>query len=209
MIREDLPEYGRLQEELVAGSEGGGGGDGGRGGEGGGGGGGGGARRILDLGTGTGETAARLLAAHPDATLVGIDESEAMLSVARERLGAGHGARHGAGLGAGHGTGRAELIVARLQDPLPAGPFDLVASALCVHHLTGEEKAALFLRIADSLSAGGRFVLADVVIPDDAAGVTASLTPGYDKPSTVTEQLRWRQPPASTRRSVGHRETSR
>lgn len=172
MIREDLPEYGRLQDELVASSAGP-------------------ARRILDLGTGTGETAARLLAAHPDATLVGIDESEAMLSVARARLGAGGGPGAGELDAAGSGAARAELVVARLQNPLPSGPFDLVASALCVHHLTGEEKAELFLRIRDVLSEGGRFVLADVVIPGDPAGITAALTPGYDKPSTVVEQLEW------------------
>jgi tRNA A37 threonylcarbamoyladenosine synthetase subunit TsaC/SUA5/YrdC len=156
MIREDLPDYGRLQEELVSAS-------------------GSGRRRILDLGTGTGETAARLLASHPGAKLVGVDESEAMLGVARERLDAT----------------RVQLVVARLQDPLPPGPFDLVASALCVHHLSGEEKLDLFERVRGVLGAGGRFVIGDVVVPVDAAAVTAALTPGYDKPSTVADQLRW------------------
>ena len=41
-----------------------------------------GAARILDLGTGTGETARRVLARHPGASLVGIDENEGMLAVA-------------------------------------------------------------------------------------------------------------------------------
>ena len=40
---------------------------------------------ILDLGTGTGETARRLLDRHPDASLVGIDENEEMLALALDR----------------------------------------------------------------------------------------------------------------------------
>jgi tRNA (cmo5U34)-methyltransferase len=44
------------------------------------------ARSVLDLGTGTGETAARVLAAHPRAHVVGVDSSEAMLEVARRSL---------------------------------------------------------------------------------------------------------------------------
>jgi L-threonylcarbamoyladenylate synthase len=167
MIREDLPDYDRLQEEIVVAStpartER----SAARGGH---------VRSILELGTGTGETAARLLARHAGATLVGVDESEAMLSVARERL----------------DPARARAVVGRLQDPLPEGRFDLVASALCVHHLSGEEKRDLFQRIHSALNHGGRFVLGDVVVPEDASAVTAALTPGYDKPSTVAEQLQW------------------
>src|SRR4051794_35011200 len=77
---------------------------------------------LLELGTGTGEPAAHVLAIHPDATLVGLDASERMLDHARARLPS------------------ADLRVGRLQDPLPAGPFDLVFSALAVHHLDGPEK---------------------------------------------------------------------
>jgi SAM-dependent methyltransferase len=158
MIKVDLPDYDAFQAAVVAGS-----GDGG-------------VRSILELGTGTGETARRLLARFPDASLIGVDESEGMLSFARGAL----------------PTERVGLSVARLQDPLPTGEFDLVASALCVHHLDGAEKADLFVRVREALRPGGRFVLGDVVVP--AAGpsaATAPLTPGYDKPSTVAEQLRW------------------
>ena len=182
MIREDIPVYDRFQDELVdAGGHG--------------------ARRILELGTGTGETARRLLARHPDAQLVGIDESASMLAAAREVLerapgGASSGALEevgdpGRGRGSTPGPGSVELVAGRLQDPLPPGPFDLVATALCVHHLTGPEKADLFARVRAALVPGGRFVLADVVVPADPADVTIPLTPGYDKPNTVAEQLDW------------------
>jgi tRNA threonylcarbamoyl adenosine modification protein (Sua5/YciO/YrdC/YwlC family) len=156
MIRADIPVYERFQDELVSAS-----------GEG--------ALRLLELGTGTGETAARLLEHHPDAFLVGVDESEAMLSAARERLPAE----------------RVALQVSRLQDPLPEGPFDIVASALCVHHLVGAAKRSLFGRLRDAMGPGGRFVLADVVTPVDAADAVTSLTPGFDHPDSLADQLTW------------------
>ena len=53
----------------------------------------------------------------------------------------------------------------RIEDPLPEGPFDLVASALCVHHLDGAAKAELFGRVRDALAPDGLFVLGDVVVP--------------------------------------------
>ena len=132
------------------------------------------ARRILELGTGTGETARRVLERHPDAALVGIDESDSMLEHARRGLPDG-----------------TELGVARLQDALPEGPFDLVFSALTVHHLDPGEKADLFQRIAAVLRAEGRFVLGDVVVPDRPEDAVTPLTEGFDLPDPVQDQLVW------------------
>jgi tRNA (cmo5U34)-methyltransferase len=133
------------------------------------------ASTVLDLGTGTGETLSRVLAVHPGARAVGVDESERMLEVARARL-------------AGD---EVDLVVADLADALPAGPFDLVVSALAVHHLDGPGKADLFRRIAAVLTTGGRFVLGDVVVPENAAHAVTPLSDDYDKPSTVAEQVQW------------------
>jgi len=132
-------------------------------------------RRVLDLGTGTGETAGRVLAMHDDAFLVGVDESDEMLTMARQTLPAN----------------RVELRVSRLQDPLPSGPFDVVVSALAVHHLDGSAKAELFGRVHDVLSAGGRFVLGDVVVPDTPTEAVTPVDAEYDLPDTVEDQLRW------------------
>jgi tRNA threonylcarbamoyl adenosine modification protein (Sua5/YciO/YrdC/YwlC family) len=156
LIRSEIPAYDALQDEIAAAS-------GDR------------AGRILDLGTGTGETARRLLSRHPESQLVGIDESASMVEVARSRLPAG----------------RVTLEVSRLEDPLPVGPFSLVASALCVHHLDPEGKASLFARVREVLEPGGRFVLGDVVVPEDRSDATTPLSPGYDMPDSVTDQLRW------------------
>ena len=81
--------------------------------------------------------------------------------------------------------------MADLTDPLPAGPFDLVVSALAVHHVDGPAKAALFGRVAAALQPGGRFVLGDVVVPADPRDAVTPLTGGHDQPSGLDEQLGW------------------
>lgn len=130
---------------------------------------------ILDLGVGAGETAARVLAAHESARLTGVDSSPEMLVGAARAL----------------PPDRVTLVQADLGAPLPAGEFDLVVSALAVHHLEGERKAALFERVAAALRPGGRFVLGDVVVPDDPADAVVENEPGYDFPSPLDDQLRW------------------
>ncbi len=85
----------------------------------------------------------------------------------------------------------ADLRVGRLEDPLPEGDVDLVVSALAVHHLDGAGKADLFSRVADRLRPGGRFVLGDVVVPEDPADVVTPIDGVYDMPSTVADQLGW------------------
>lgn len=155
-VREEIPAYDDLQQHLVDASlrvH---------------------AHRILDLGSGTGETARRLLDAHPHAELHGIDASEQMLVAARESL-----------------AGRpAHFRAAQLEHPLPSGEYDLIASALTVHHLTPAEKRELFDRVAAILAPGGRFVLADVVIPDDPDD-SATLLSDYDRPSSIPDQIEW------------------
>ncbi len=70
------------------------------------------------------------------------------------------------------------LQVRAIEDELPSGPFDLVASALCVHHLEGELKRDLFARVFAVLAPGGRFVLGDVVVPPDSADAVIPLSDG-------------------------------
>ena len=159
LMREEVPQYERLQDEVAAATAGAE------------------ARRVLELGTGTGETARRVLAAHPAAELLGVDESPGMLEAARSSL----------------DPARVRLVEGRLQDPLPDGPWDLVVSCLAVHHLDGEGKADLFRRIAAVLAPGGRFVLGDVIVPEDLADRVTPIdeTEGYDLPDRIDDQLRW------------------
>jgi tRNA (cmo5U34)-methyltransferase len=125
---------------------------------------------VLELGTGTGETATRILALYPDARWTGIDSSGPMLSRARERL------------------PHADLREQRLEDELPAGPFDLVVSVLAVHHLDAAGKRDLFARIARVTDT---FVLGDVVVPEDPAEAVIEIDGVYDVPSSAAEQRQW------------------
>ena len=125
---------------------------------------------VLELGTGTGETALRVLARHPGARWTGIDASKPMLDRARERL------------------PNADLRLGRLEEPLPAGPFDLVVSALAVHHLDAERKRDLFKRVAQLTHV---FVLGDVVVPERPEDAAIEIDGVYDVPSSVPDQLAW------------------
>jgi tRNA (cmo5U34)-methyltransferase len=148
-VIDEIPGYYDLQETVAAASTG---------------------RNVLELGTGTGETALRVLARSPGARWTGIDGSHAMLEFARERL------------------PEAELRVQQLEDPLPPGPFDLVVSVLAVHHLDGPAKADLFRRVAE---VGERFVLGDLVVPEKPEDAVIEVDWVEDLPSSVAEQLSW------------------
>jgi tRNA (cmo5U34)-methyltransferase len=131
------------------------------------------AARVLELGTGTGETALRVKAGRPVADWVGIDASGAMLGRARERL------------------PDADLRLQKLEDELPSGSFDLVVSALAVHHLDGAGKRELFARVAGVLKPGGCFVLGDVVVPADGQTGPIEIDWVMDLPDSVEDQLAW------------------
>jgi tRNA (cmo5U34)-methyltransferase len=154
LVRSEVPDYDRLQDEVGLAT------DGMR------------AHSLLELGTGTGVTARRVLARNPGARLTGIDASAEMLGRAN--------------------LPDADLRVQDLGDPLPDGPFDVVFSALAVHHLDGPGKQALFARVAAALAPGGRFVLGDVIVPEDPADVVTPIDDRhYDQPDTVADQLTW------------------
>jgi tRNA (cmo5U34)-methyltransferase len=127
-------------------------------------------RNVLELGTGTGETALRVLARNPGARWTGIDGSAAMVEHARTRL------------------PDADLHVQRLEDPLPPGPFDLVVSVLAVHHLDADGKRDLFARIVQVTDF---FVLGDVVVPERPEDAVAEIDWVEDLPSSVPDQLGW------------------
>ena len=122
--------------------------------------------RILDLGAGTGLLSSVLASALPDAAFVLVDEAPAMLERAGERL---------APLG-----DRATTVVADLRDDLPDGPFDVVASALAIHHLDDAGKADLYRRAAERLAPGGVVINAEQV---------AGPTPAVDE----LFRARWRE----------------
>ena len=82
-------------------------------------------------------------------------------------------------------------LAVRERDDVAAGPFDVVVSALAVHHLDRAGKADLFRRVAGVLAPGGRFVLGDVIEPVDPADVVTPIDGVFDQPSPIADQLRW------------------
>jgi tRNA (cmo5U34)-methyltransferase len=128
---------------------------------------------VLELGIGTGETTRRVRALHPGAAWTGIDASEPMLARAREAF------------------PEADLRVGRLEDQLPEGPFDLVVSALAVHHLPADGKRDLFRRVARALRPAGRFVLGDVVVPERAEDAQIEIDWVVDLPDRADDQVAW------------------
>ena len=155
VVRAEIPSYDELQDRLAAATAGVP------------------ASSILDLGSGTGVTAARVLERHPGSELVGVDSSAPMLELARRTVPSG------------------VFLEQRLEDPLPPGPFDVVTSAFAVHHLSSEMKRDLFARVAAVLRPGGRFVLLDVVVAAAPVAVPVPIEPGVDFPDGVDDQVRW------------------
>lgn len=96
--------------------------------------------RVLDAGCGPGLYAEELLAR--GAVVTAVDASEPMLELARARLGE-----------------RATVLRADLDDPLPFADasFDLVVSALVVHHVA--DRAAAFRELHRVLVPGGAAVV--------------------------------------------------
>jgi tRNA (cmo5U34)-methyltransferase len=78
-----------------------------------------------------------------------VDLSVEVLRVARRRL--------------SEGNGRFEFRnMDYARKPLPSG-YDLIVSALSIHHLTHGDKRELFEKVHDALAEGGYFVNADQV----------------------------------------------
>jgi tRNA (cmo5U34)-methyltransferase len=98
--------------------------------------------RVLELGMGTGETTRRLIEAHPDAWVVGLDASPDMVFRARKTYD--------------------DVQLARIEDHLPDGPWDLVISVLSVNQLNDEQKKNLCRQVKGQSRS---FVIGDLFEP--------------------------------------------
>ena len=106
-------------------------------------------KRVLELGMGTGETTRRLIEAYPDAWVVGLDASPDMVFRARQTYD--------------------DVQLARMEDPLPDGPWDLVISVLSAGDLSDDQLQALCRRVKDHSRS---LVIADLFEPQKLQNLT-------------------------------------
>lgn len=105
--------------------------------------------RVLCVGVGTCAEILSLAAAYPAWSFVGIDPSEEMLAVGRQRLAEG-GVLH-----------RCELLHGYAADA-PREGFDAVVSLLVAHFIKRNDRQAFYSAIYDRLKLGGAFVSAEI-----------------------------------------------
>lgn len=101
------------------------------------------AQRVLDLGSGAGRLLGLVRSVLPQAELVALEFSPAMI----EHFRAANAGEH-----------RIGLVKHDMQDRLPAlGTFDAVVSSFAIHHLTDDRKRGVYAEVFDLLTPGGVF----------------------------------------------------
>lgn len=116
---------------------------------------------VLDLGSGTGLLAALARPLLPRARFTLTDISESMLELARARFA---------------GDASVRTLVADYVDGPIEGRYDVVMSALSLHHTPHERLPAVFRKVHDALLPGGLFVNAD-----QALGTTERNEEAYER----------------------------
>ncbi|GBE58460.1 demethylmenaquinone methyltransferase [bacterium BMS3Abin01] len=104
------------------------------------------ARRVLDVGCGTGNLAVSLALDHPGVSVTGIDFSPGMISAAREKL--------------SPVVDVSFRVAAAEELPFDDGGFDLVYSTLSFHHWEDRRKG--LTECARVLRPGGRLIVVDI-----------------------------------------------
>jgi tRNA (cmo5U34)-methyltransferase len=153
---------------------------------------------VLDLGAGTGLVTALVLNAFPKARATLVDVSEKMLEKAKKRF-----------------NQKTDIDFHTMDYATTAlpGDFNIVVSAMSIHHLENEDKQVLFKKIFNGLLPGGWFIHAELVLgrsrfteniyqqnwrdhlaqtglsEQDLSVISERMS--YDKPAVLRDQLDW------------------
>ena len=156
------------------------------------------APKILDIGSGTGLFSSIVLKKYPNAKFTLIDLSDKMLALAKERF---------------KGNTNVQFIVDDYTKHNFTEKFDIIISALSIHHLSATDKENLYQKCYDILNEDGVFINADQVLSPSSEiestfsnlwreSVEQSGLPqeeiqkayervSFDNPSTLADQLLW------------------
>lgn len=103
---------------------------------------------VLDLGCGTGLELEEYFRLNPDASVTGIDLSEAMMKALRDKF----------------PDRKLSLVLGSYFDvPFGEKTFDAAVSVESLHHFPAEQKETLYRKLHGALKEGGFFVLTDYV----------------------------------------------
>jgi tRNA (cmo5U34)-methyltransferase len=106
------------------------------------------AKRLLDIGAGTGLFSRFIYQQRPDLDFTLADISAEMLNVAKERF---------------SGLDNFDFIELDFSNTAIEKKYDIIVSALAIHHLEDDEKERLFASVYQALNHGGLFINADQV----------------------------------------------
>lgn len=154
--------------------------------------------KILDIGAGTGLLSAFLMERYPEASFTLIDISEKMLDIAKDRF---------------RGNSNVKYIVADYSKYSFVEKYDMIVSALSIHHLEDKEKKEIYKKSYSLLKQNGVIINADQVhgetpfieklnkdiwrrYIEDSGLPEEEILAGYeriklDKNSTLEQQMNW------------------
>lgn len=127
----------------------------------------------LDLGTGTGNLAGKLL--RQGARMAGVDQSEQMLKLCKAKF---------------------PQMEARfgnlLAIPFADGVFDFVVSSFALRHLTGEQVRLALAEMRRVMKSRGRLCIADLLFADESAKEAyADCFPGHGEYALLSDVVEW------------------
>lgn len=109
------------------------------------------ARRVLDIGAGTGLELEELYRLHPDVKITAVDISRAMLEHLRERF----------------PEKDIQIVVGDyFTQDFGTEPYDAVITSMSLHHWTPDEKRKLYQRFLQALRPGGVYIENDYMLAD-------------------------------------------